>query len=175
MLAHFTAAVEAGVNDVKLVLVPLTGTFTATGTTAVIAPRNAFTQANGTAAIVTPSAAPKVGETWTVNLPTGAFSHVVAIIDSDGDPKTPGTRLETTAEILADLATRISLDASAGYTAFVDGNVLVIARIDAASLAATTFTIAPDASIGFDTTTPTDSRITLAGTPHRGRNVGASS
>ncbi|MBL8480151.1 MAG: hypothetical protein JNK59_12670, partial [Sterolibacteriaceae bacterium] len=71
------------------------------------------------------------GDTWTVRLVTGVdavanFSHVVALVDADGDPATPGLRLPTLAEIAAALAGKINSGASGGFLAIAEGSTLVV-------------------------------------------------
>ena len=49
------------------------------------------------------------------------FSHVVALVDADGDPATPGLRLPTLAEIAAALTGKINTGASGGFLAIAEG------------------------------------------------------
>ncbi|MFA5123470.1 FG-GAP-like repeat-containing protein, partial [Zavarzinia sp.] len=137
--ANFVAAAEG----TKLVIVPLTGSFTGASTT--VTPRNTLSSANAAAATVAPSATPVVGETWTVTIGGAKYSHVVQSVNG---------LTQTVAQIATAIAEKINTGVVRGYAAFVDGNVLFIARADNAVIAPT-FDVVPAARIDVDAATPT--------------------
>ena len=122
--AALYAATAEGAN---LVVVRLAGTFP--GFTASVTPRNSFTRAPAAAteATIIPSATPVVGETWTVSIGSAVYRHVVQPV---------GSGAETRAQIAAALATSINTGVVTGYTAFADGERLVI--VHASTFASTT-------------------------------------
>jgi len=146
---NFAAAFEGD----TVVIMRLAGTVAAP--TINVAPRNGFTPdalvANNARAItVTPTAAPKAGETWTVNLGSAAYSHVVRA-------SVP------VAEIGAGLAASINA-ANTGFVASVDGASLVL--LDAnnpASAANLTFSIVGTGSFT-KSVSGTTTRFVLGGT-----------
>ena len=134
--AAIYAATAEGAN---LVVVRLAGTFP--GFTAAVAARNSLTGNDASVATISPTATPVEGETWRVTIGTDLYTHVVQKV---------GAAVQTTADIASALAAKVNTGVVAGYTAFTDGDVLVIARADNAAIAATTFEVTPAASIVID-------------------------
>ena len=139
----------ASADGATIVIVPLAGTFpTVLANAATEAARNSLTGKVASVVTITPSANPVAGEVWKVEIgATAVYRHVVA-------------GAETVTQILASLAARINTGAATGFTAFADGDVLVIVRADGVTFTPT-FTVAPAASIVLDAVTPTSQLVSF--------------
>jgi Ca2+-binding RTX toxin-like protein len=137
-----------------IVVIPETGSFTGT---ADVSPRNALRAADAVNAMITPVATPVEGEVWEVTIGTVTYSTVVETVGDDN-------HLQTITELVSAFTDLINADIANGYTAIADGNTLVVMREGSVALAPLTFDVNPVASIELDASTPTEVKVSLAGT-----------